>query len=187
MLKRKKKKRFVLSKDSRKRELKFAFVQIFEMSCQRGNNSRTRKQKYQNATTFKNDLYDKSKTIQQINAIEHKGICEHCKNILEWRVHFRKYKPLTQPRKWFETKNRRKREEQKKCFRFQRSLLAEKHSSSLQHYLRRLRRKGKYLLQMRPTTRRADRVKRKEKSIENLLSFCFQPTGSSSRTRTRTG
>jgi len=71
------------------------------MSCQRGNTSRTRKQRFQNAKTFKNNLYDTSKTIKDINAMEHKGVCEHCKQVLEWRVHYRKYKPLTQPKKWY--------------------------------------------------------------------------------------
>jgi hypothetical protein len=75
----------------------FCFLQ---MSCQRGNIGRTRKQKYQNAGTFKNNLHDTSKTRKDINAIEHKGICEHCKEVLEWRVHYRKYKPLSQPKKW---------------------------------------------------------------------------------------
>ncbi|CAF3395627.1 unnamed protein product [Rotaria sp. Silwood1] len=69
------------------------------MSCQKGNTSRKRKQKYQNATTFKNNLYDTSKLTKEINSIEHKGLCEHCKQILEWKIHFRKYKPLTQPKK----------------------------------------------------------------------------------------
>ncbi|CAF1417577.1 unnamed protein product [Adineta steineri] len=69
------------------------------MSCQRGNTQRTRKQKYQNGRTFKNNLYDTSIQTKHINAIEHKGICEHCKSVLEWRVHYRKYKPLTQAKK----------------------------------------------------------------------------------------
>ena len=70
------------------------------MSYQKGNVNRTRKQKYQNVTTFKNNLHDKSKSIKEINSIEHKGLCEHCKDIVEWKVHFKKYKSLTQPKKW---------------------------------------------------------------------------------------
>ena len=78
----------------------FDLLFVFQMSCQRGSNSRQRKQKYQNASTFKNNLYDTSKTTKDINMIEHKGVCGHCKEVLEWRVHFRKYKPLTLPKKW---------------------------------------------------------------------------------------
>ncbi|KPP57727.1 hypothetical protein Z043_124524, partial [Scleropages formosus] len=29
----------------------------------------------------------------------HDGVCQHCKDILEWKVKYNKYKPLTQPRK----------------------------------------------------------------------------------------
>ncbi len=76
------------------------------MSCQRGNTGRNRKQKYQNATTFKNNLYDTSKLTKDINSIEHKGVCERCKQVLEWKVHFRKYKPLTTPKKWSAKKNK---------------------------------------------------------------------------------
>lgn len=82
----------------------FSFCFDFQMSCQRGSNGRTRKQKYQNATTFKNNLYDTSQMTKKINNLEHKGLCERCKNVLEWKVHFRKYKPLTQPKKWFENR-----------------------------------------------------------------------------------
>jgi hypothetical protein len=70
------------------------------MSCRKGDTGRTRKQKYQNSSSYKNTLYDTSKQTKDIISIEHKGVCEHCKQVLEWRVHFRKYKPLTQPKKW---------------------------------------------------------------------------------------
>jgi hypothetical protein len=70
------------------------------MSSQRGNLSRTRKQKYQNAGTFKNNLHDTSQTTKKINTIEHKGVCDHCKEVLEWKIHFRKYKLMAQAKKW---------------------------------------------------------------------------------------
>ncbi|CAF1211099.1 unnamed protein product [Rotaria magnacalcarata] len=69
------------------------------MSCQKGNIGRTRKQKYQNVSKFKNNMFDTSKMTKEINAIEHKGVCDHCKGVLEWKVHYRKYKPLTQAKK----------------------------------------------------------------------------------------
>ncbi|KAH0628269.1 hypothetical protein JD844_009178 [Phrynosoma platyrhinos] len=37
----------------------------------------------------------------KINAKVHEGLCQRCKEVLEWRVKFNKYKPLTQPKKWF--------------------------------------------------------------------------------------
>ncbi|KAM4639467.1 uncharacterized protein C9orf85 homolog isoform 2-T4 [Amazona ochrocephala] len=37
--------------------------------------------------------------MKKINAKLHDGVCQHCKGILEWRVKFNKYKPLTKPKK----------------------------------------------------------------------------------------
>ncbi|XP_058682554.1 uncharacterized protein C9orf85 homolog isoform X2 [Poecile atricapillus] len=69
------------------------------MSSERGNVSRTRPQRHQNARAFKNDKYDTSARRKKINAKLHDGVCQHCKGILEWRVKFRKYKLLTKPKK----------------------------------------------------------------------------------------
>ncbi|KAL4623160.1 hypothetical protein GN956_G19355 [Arapaima gigas] len=69
------------------------------MSSQKGNTSRTRGQKYQNATAFKNNKYGASVQVKVANAKVHDGVCQHCKDILEWKVKYNKYKPLTQPRK----------------------------------------------------------------------------------------
>ncbi|XP_072260260.1 uncharacterized protein C9orf85 homolog isoform X1 [Pyxicephalus adspersus] len=35
----------------------------------------------------------------KINSKLHDGVCQHCKDVLEWRVKFSKYKPLSQPKK----------------------------------------------------------------------------------------
>ncbi|KAJ7335537.1 hypothetical protein JRQ81_013478 [Phrynocephalus forsythii] len=69
------------------------------MSSQRGNVSRTRAQRHQNAQVFRNDKYDSSAQRKKINAKLHEGLCQHCKEVLEWRVKFNKYKPLTRPKK----------------------------------------------------------------------------------------
>ncbi|XP_020654277.3 uncharacterized protein C9orf85 homolog [Pogona vitticeps] len=69
------------------------------MSSQRGNVSRTRAQRHQNTQVFRNDKYDTSAQRKKINAKLHEGLCQHCKEVLEWRVKFSKYKPLTQPKK----------------------------------------------------------------------------------------
>nr|XP_025034657.1 uncharacterized protein C9orf85 homolog [Pelodiscus sinensis] len=37
--------------------------------------------------------------VQKINAKLHDGVCHHCKEVLEWRVKFNKYKPLSKPKK----------------------------------------------------------------------------------------
>lgn len=69
------------------------------MSSKKGNTKR-RGQKYQNATAFKNDLHDKSAKIKMINAIQVTQCCGRCTEIIEWKIKYKKYKPLTAPKKW---------------------------------------------------------------------------------------
>lgn len=69
------------------------------MSSSRGNTSRTRPQKHQNKTVFKNDLHDTSHKTKFINSLEISEVCKRCKDIIEWKIKYKKYKPLTAPRK----------------------------------------------------------------------------------------
>nr|XP_048294658.1 uncharacterized protein C9orf85 homolog [Myodes glareolus] len=69
------------------------------MSSQKGNVARSRPQKHQNTFTFKNDKFDKSVQTKKINAKLHDGVCQRCKEVLEWRVKYSKYKPLSKPKK----------------------------------------------------------------------------------------
>lgn len=69
------------------------------MSSQKGNNSRTRPQKYKNKTVFKNNLHDTSQRTKIINSIQVSDVCSRCKEIIEWKIKYKKYKPLTQPKK----------------------------------------------------------------------------------------
>ncbi|XP_051923454.1 uncharacterized protein C9orf85 homolog [Hippocampus zosterae] len=69
------------------------------MSSQRSNTSRSRGQKYQNTIAFKNDKYGASVQVKKANSKIHDGLCQHCKDVLEWKVKYNKYKSLTQPRK----------------------------------------------------------------------------------------
>lgn len=69
------------------------------MSTQRGNTKRTRPQKYKNTTAFKNDLHDTSFKVKQLNDIEIMNVCAKCKNILEWKIKFKKYKFMKAPKK----------------------------------------------------------------------------------------
>lgn len=69
------------------------------MSCQKGNASRSRSQKYQNHTVFKNNLHDTSQKTKLINSIEIANVCERCKKIIEWKIKYKKYKPLKAPAK----------------------------------------------------------------------------------------
>ncbi|KAM9095748.1 uncharacterized protein C9orf85 homolog isoform X1 [Sarcophilus harrisii] len=69
------------------------------MSSQKGNVTRTRPQRHQNAFSFKNDKFDTSIQTKRINAKLHDGVCQRCKEVLEWRVKYSKYKPLSKPKK----------------------------------------------------------------------------------------
>lgn len=69
------------------------------MSCSKGNTNRTRAQKHQNKTAFKNNLHDTSKKTKILNSLEVTGVCTRCKEIIEWKIKFKKYKPLAAPRK----------------------------------------------------------------------------------------
>ncbi|XP_020369044.1 uncharacterized protein C9orf85 homolog isoform X1 [Rhincodon typus] len=69
------------------------------MSSQKGNVARKRPQKHQNVIRFKNDKYDKSEKMKRLNAMVHTGVCKHCKEVLEWKIKYNKYKPLGQARK----------------------------------------------------------------------------------------
>lgn len=69
------------------------------MSCSRGSTNRTRPQKHQNKSAFKNTLHDTSKKTKLLNNLEITGVCERCKEIIEWKIKYKKYKPLTAPKK----------------------------------------------------------------------------------------
>ncbi|KAF7269953.1 hypothetical protein GWI33_017043 [Rhynchophorus ferrugineus] len=69
------------------------------MSSQKGNSSRSRPQKYKNRTAFKNNLHDTSNKTKMINALQIGDVCQRCKDIIEWKIKYKKYKPLTQPKK----------------------------------------------------------------------------------------
>lgn len=68
------------------------------MSTQRGNASRTRPQKHKNRYVFKNDLHDKTPQQKRLNSLHISEVCQHCKGVIEWKIKYKKYKPLTQPK-----------------------------------------------------------------------------------------
>ena len=76
------------------------------MSSQKGNPSRKRGQKYQNKFAFKNSLHDTSKRTKEINSTQIHACCEKCKLIVEWKIKYKKYKPLSQAKKWYVSLNR---------------------------------------------------------------------------------
>jgi len=69
------------------------------MSTQRGNTQRSRPQKHQNQFPFKNSLHDTSHKTKVINSLQIANVCERCKQIIEWKIKYKKYKPLKAPGK----------------------------------------------------------------------------------------
>ncbi|XP_056149057.1 uncharacterized protein C9orf85 homolog [Lampris incognitus] len=69
------------------------------MSSQKGNVNRSRSQKHQNSTAFRNDKYGATVQVKKAKSKIHDGLCQHCKGVLEWKIRYNKYKSLTQPRK----------------------------------------------------------------------------------------
>lgn len=69
------------------------------MSSQKGNIKRTRPQKHQNQYAFKNSMHDTSHITKKINSLQISNVCERCKKILDWKIKYKKYKPLKQPGK----------------------------------------------------------------------------------------
>ncbi|TPX37758.1 hypothetical protein SmJEL517_g00669 [Synchytrium microbalum] len=68
-----------------------------------GNEKRSnRPQKYKNSYAYKN----KSTKSQDIEKLPIKGLCRHCKDIIEWRRRYNKYKPLTQPKTCLQCRNK---------------------------------------------------------------------------------
>lgn len=74
------------------------------MSSQRGSGeTRKRAQKHKNSFAFKNDLHDKTWQMKKINSLNVCEVCERCKAQIEWRIKYKKYKPLSQAKtcvKW---------------------------------------------------------------------------------------
>ncbi|CAH8651344.1 unnamed protein product [Heterobilharzia americana] len=68
------------------------------MSSQRGNTQRTRPQKYRNTKAFKNNLHDTSKEVKQLSDVPLDLLCPRCVEIIQWRVKFKKYHQLTNPK-----------------------------------------------------------------------------------------
>lgn len=65
------------------------------MSTQKGNVNRSRSQKHQNETKFKNSLYG----VKNYNNTVITSVCQRCKEIIEWKIKYNKYKPLTVPKR----------------------------------------------------------------------------------------
>lgn len=57
-------------------------------------------QKYQNTFSFKHNPH--SILTEKILSSPNEGVCQNCYDRIEWKKKYRKYKPLSVPKKWFE-------------------------------------------------------------------------------------
>ncbi|XP_039254287.1 uncharacterized protein C9orf85 homolog [Styela clava] len=66
------------------------------MSCQKGNTQRSRPQKHQNHTAWKSN-----NTNQVLKGSRNftNNVCTKCKELIEWKLKYNKYKPLSKPKK----------------------------------------------------------------------------------------
>jgi hypothetical protein len=70
---------------------------MVEKVSTRSGNNKTKPQKYKNSFAFQHNK--NSKTTKKILATPIAGVCQKCADIIKWRKDFRKYKPLTAPKK----------------------------------------------------------------------------------------
>ena len=68
------------------------------MTTRKGDRSK-QGQKYQNSTAFKPGLYGESRRVKLAAALPLAGLCARCKEKIEWKKKYDKYKPLTAPRR----------------------------------------------------------------------------------------
>lgn len=77
--------------------LRLIWRKLRKMSTQRGAGpKRDRPQKHKNTFAFKNDLHDKTWQMKKINSLYVCEVCERCKLQIEWKIKYKKYKPLSQ-------------------------------------------------------------------------------------------
>lgn len=65
------------------------------MSSQRGNVKKCGPPKHQNKTAFRNDLHDSTIKQKIINNLNTTGLCTQCTQVIEWKIKYKKYNPLT--------------------------------------------------------------------------------------------
>ena len=79
------------------------------MSLRKGDNVK-KGQKYQNSTTFRAERYGQSRQVKLAGALPLVGVCSRCKEKLEWKKKYDKYKPLTVPKKCVSCSEKRVRQ-----------------------------------------------------------------------------
>lgn len=69
------------------------------MSTSRKGDTTKRAQKHQNATAYKAGRYGETRQMKLAASVPLAGICARCKEKIEWKKKYDKYKPLTVPKR----------------------------------------------------------------------------------------
>ena len=69
------------------------------MSSQIGNSRKRGPQKHQNSTAWKADKHKSDPKTKLVQSLTVTNCCQHCTGVIEWKIKYGKYKPLTQPSK----------------------------------------------------------------------------------------
>jgi len=77
------------------------------MSSKTGQAKRTRPQKHQNQSQWKANKFKTDPTTKLLENIVITNCCPKCTGVIEWKVKYGKYKPLTQPAKCVKCSQRR--------------------------------------------------------------------------------
>ncbi len=72
----------------------------YDMSARKGDSTK-RGQRHQNSSAYKAHLHGCPKRKTEALSVAVSGVCGRCKEKVEWRKKYDKYKPLTVPRKWY--------------------------------------------------------------------------------------
>ena len=70
------------------------------MSQSQGNSKKIRSQKHQNCVKFNNLRHETNKREIKIASTTFKDVCQRCRDILEWKVNYKKYKVMPQAKTW---------------------------------------------------------------------------------------
>ena len=69
------------------------------MTTRRGGGKRG--QRYQNSWAYKPGLHKTGKKASLgVSSLQLETLCHRCREIIQWKIKFDKYKPLSAPRKW---------------------------------------------------------------------------------------
>ena len=74
-------------------------IHMDKMSTRKGSTSKGA-QRHKNSAAYNPSRYGQSRRVKQAAAASLGGLCSRCREKIEWKKKYDKYKPLTVPKKW---------------------------------------------------------------------------------------